>query len=211
MQPIYAIDPKYALPGRAQTMPVPAAHAVLGSPLTAPFPANMQLAMFGMGCFWGAEKRFWQTAGVFSTAVGYSGGVTPNPSYEEVCSGLTGHNEVVLVVFDPEIVSYESLLRVFWQNHNPTQGLRQGNDIGAQYRSGIYPFTEQQYAQACESRAVYQQALDRLDRPAITTEIVMAQTFYYAEAYHQQYLHKNPSGYCPDISCYATGLPRYPV
>ena len=170
----------------------------------------MQVAMFGMGCFWGAEKRFWQTAGVFTTAVGYSAGVTPNPTYEEVCSGMTGHNEVVLVVYDPRLVSYQSLLRVFWQNHNPTQGLRQGNDIGPQYRSGIYTFSDEQQQQALASRNTYQLALEQADGPQITTEITQANDFYYAEPYHQQYLHKNPKGYCPDISCYATGLPVFP-
>lgn len=211
MSSVYAIDPAFALPGRDAVMPVPAAHAVLGSAMTPPFPASLQQAMFGMGCFWGAEKRFWQTAGVFTTAVGYSAGVTKNPSYEEVCSGMTGHNEVVLVVFDPAIISYASLLKIFWQNHNPTQGLRQGNDIGAQYRSGIYAFTQEQLAQAEESRRRYQLALDEVDGPIITTEITMAQTFYYAEPYHQQYLQKNPGGYCPDISCHATGLPSFPT
>lgn len=210
MQRLYVMDKDAALRGRQQAMPVPAAHAVLGSPMTPPFPLSMQVAMFGMGCFWGAEKRFWQTAGVFTTAVGYSAGVTPNPTYEEVCSGMTGHNEVVLVVYDPRLVSYQSLLRVFWQNHNPTQGLRQGNDIGPQYRSGIYTFSDEQQQQALASRNTYQLALEQADGPQITTEITQANDFYYAEPYHQQYLHKNPKGYCPDISCYATGLPVFP-
>lgn len=210
MLKVEAIDPRFALPGRAEAMPVPEQHAVLGSVLQPPFPASLEWAMFGMGCFWGAEKKFWQTAGVYSTAVGYAGGLTANPTYQEVCSGRTGHNEVVLVIFDPRQLSYQSLLRVFWQGHNPTQGMRQGNDIGTQYRSGIYWFTEAQRELAEASWHRYQLALDQADCDAITTEVVAAPVFYYAEPYHQQYLHKNPQGYCPDISCYATGLPRFP-
>lgn len=200
-----------ALPGRDQVMPVPATHAVLSAPLQPPFPAGCQSAMFGMGCFWGAEKKFWQTPGVYTTAVGYAGGYTPNPTYEEVCSGLTGHNEVVLVVFDPALVSYQALLRLFWQGHNPTLGMRQGNDIGTQYRSGIYCFSDEQLSAALDSARHYQQALDAVAAGQITTEIRSAPVFYYAEPYHQQYLAKNPGGYCPDITCQATGLPAFPA
>lgn len=200
-----------ALPGRDQVMPVPAAHAVLWAPLQPPFPAGFQSAIFGMGCFWGAEKKFWQTPGVYTTAVGYAGGYTPNPTYEEVCSGLTGHNEVVLVVFDPALVSYQALLRLFWQGHNPTLGMRQGNDIGTQYRSGIYCFGDEQLTAAQDSARHYQQALDAVAAGQISTEIRSAPVFYYAEPYHQQYLAKNPDGYCPDITCQATGLPAFPA
>lgn len=185
-----------ALPGRAKEMTVPAEHFVNGHPLQGPWPAGMETAIFGLGCFWGAERKFWQQAGVFSTAVGYAGGHTPNPTYEEVCSGRTGHNEVVLVVFNPEVVSYSALLRVFWEAHNPTQGMRQGNDTGTQYRSGIYCTSPQQLQAAEGSRAVFQRALDAADYGSITTEIVPAPVFYYAEPYHQQYLAKNPGGYC---------------
>jgi peptide-methionine (S)-S-oxide reductase len=188
--------PEEALPGRAEAMSVPARHAVLGRPLQPPFPDSCEQAMFGMGCFWGAERRFWKTPGVFTTAVGYAGGITRNPTYEEVCTGLTGHNEVVLVVFDPAVVSYDGLLRVFWESHDPTQGMRQGNDVGTQYRSGIYAFGSSQLAAALASRDGYQDALRAGGFGRITTEILEAPPFYYAEAYHQQYLAKNPGGYC---------------
>ena len=185
-----------ALPGRAERMQVPAAHFVNGNRLEPPFPAGMSLAVFGMGCFWGAERCFWQRKGVYSTAVGYAGGFTPNPTYEEVCSGRTGHAEVVRVVFDPAAVSYDELLRIFWEKHDPTQGMRQGNDIGTQYRSAIYCQGSAQLAAAEASRAAYQSALTAARRGEITTEIADAPEFYYAEAYHQQYLAKNPGGYC---------------
>ncbi len=185
-----------ALPGREQSLQVPNKHFVNGHNLKAPFPANMEKAVFGMGCFWGAERCFWKLDGVFSTAVGYSAGYTPNPTYQEVCTGMTGHNEVVLIVYDPQIVSYQNLLQTFWQSHNPTQGMRQGNDQGTQYRSGIYTFTDHQYVQAIQSRLSYQQALQQAGFPEITTEILPASEFYYAEDYHQQYLAKNPNGYC---------------
>lgn len=185
-----------ALPGRDQAMAVPAAHFVNGRPLQPPFPAGLEQAIFGLGCFWGAERRFWQTPGVWSTAVGYAAGITPNPTYEEVCTGRTGHNEVVLVVFDPATIDYAGLLQVFWESHDPTQGMRQGNDVGTQYRSGIYTFDERQQAVAERSRDAYQAALQRAGYGAITTEILPAPTFYYAEDYHQQYLAKNPGGYC---------------
>jgi peptide-methionine (S)-S-oxide reductase len=184
-----------ALPGRASKMPVPERHHVLGTPLEGEF-AGMGRALFGMGCFWGAEKTFWQLPGVVTTAVGYAAGSTPNPTYREVCSGLTGHNEVVLVVFDPAQTSYEKLLGVFWENHDPTQGMRQGNDVGTQYRSGMYTYDDAQRRAAEESRARYQEALGRAGHGAITTEISPAGEFYYAEDYHQQYLSKNPGGYC---------------
>lgn len=185
-----------ALPGRAQKIAVPAKHFVSGAPLTPPFPDGMEQAVFGLGCFWGAERRFWQQPGVYTTAVGYAAGFTPNPTYEEVCSGKTGHNEVVLVVFDPKKITYEKLLKVFWESHNPTQGFRQGNDIGTQYRSGIYCYSPEQKEQALASQAEFQKALHAADFPAITTEIIDAPEFYYAEDYHQQYLAKNPGGYC---------------
>jgi peptide-methionine (S)-S-oxide reductase len=188
--------PEQALQGRAGKMPVTNRHFVNGHPLRAPFPEHLALAMFGMGCFWGAEKRFWQLPGVYSTAVGYAAGYTPNPSYQEVCTGQTGHNEVVLVVYDPAQISYEQLLKVFWESHNPTQGMRQGNDIGTQYRSGIYTYTPAQQAAAEQSLANYQQALKQAGYPVVTTEILPASEFYYAEDYHQQYLAKNPDGYC---------------
>jgi peptide-methionine (S)-S-oxide reductase len=177
-------------------MPVPAAHFVNGNPLESPYPAGMEQAVFGLGCFWGAERKFWQTPGVFTTAVGYAGGSTPNPTYEEVCSGLTGHTEAVLVVFDPRNVSYDTLLKVFWESHDPTQGMRQGNDVGTQYRSAIYTANETQQRAAEASREVYQQALAAKGFGPITTEIVPAREFYFAESYHQQYLAKNPGGYC---------------
>lgn len=185
-----------ALPGRKEQMPVPDRHFVNGNPLKAPFPAGLEQAVFGLGCFWGAERKFWQQEGVFSTAVGYAAGVTPNPTYQEVCSGMTGHNEVVLVVFDPQVISYETLLKVFWESHDPTQGMRQGNDSGTQYRSGIYVYSPEQRQQAEASRDAYQQALSAAGYKTITTEILDAPEFYYAEAYHQQYLAKNPNGYC---------------
>lgn len=185
-----------ALPGRETPMPVPEAHYVNGHPLQAPFPAGLEQAVFGLGCFWGAERRFWQQEGVWSTAVGYAGGHTPNPTYDEVCSGLTGHTEVVLVVFDPRVISYERLLAVFWEAHNPTQGMRQGNDIGTQYRSAIYCTSDAQVQAARASEARFQAELDKAGYGAITTEIAEAPAFYYAEAYHQQYLAKNPNGYC---------------
>ena len=185
-----------ALPGRTERMPVPAKHFVSGAPLEPPFPAGLELAMFGMGCFWGAERKFWETPGVHSTAVGYAGGITPNPTYEELCSGRTGHAEVVRIVFDPEKVSYEDLLRVFWENHDPTQGMRQGNDVGTQYRSAIYCYGDTQRRAAEASRLAYQQVLKAAGFGPITTEIREAPKFYYAEDYHQQYLAKNPSGYC---------------
>lgn len=188
--------PDEALPGRAEPMSVPSRHVVLGTPLEPPFPAGLARAVFGLGCFWGAERAFWQVPGVYTTAVGYAGGLTPNPTYEEVCSGRTGHAEVVLVVFDPGAVDYETLLRVFWESHDPTQGMRQGHDVGTQYRSAIYWFDETQRGLAEASRAAYQAALHAAGLGSITTEIREAPAFYYAEAYHQQYLAKNPGGYC---------------
>jgi peptide-methionine (S)-S-oxide reductase len=185
-----------ALAGRAEAMAVPERHFVNGNTLTPPFPAGMELALFGLGCFWGAERCFWQTDGVYTTAVGYAAGHTPNPTYEEVCTGLTGHNEVVRVVFDPAVVEFDALLKVFWESHNPTQGMRQGNDAGTQYRSGVYTYSEAQKSAALASRDAYQQALSKRSYGTITTEVVKAADFYYAEAYHQQYLAKNPSGYC---------------
>ena len=189
-------SPDEALKGRETAMPVPARHFVNGKQLKGPYPAGLQTAVFGLGCFWGAERKFWEADGVFSTAVGYAGGYTPNPTYEEVCSGRTGHNEVVLVVFDPARISYGELLKIFWESHDPTQGMRQGNDVGTQYRSGIYVFSPEQKAQAEASRAAYEAQLAKAGYGAITTEIVEAPTFYFAEDYHQQYLAKNPNGYC---------------
>jgi peptide-methionine (S)-S-oxide reductase len=189
-------SPDEALPGRAEPMSVPERHFVLGTPLRSPFPAGVRQAVFGLGCFWGAERKFWQLQGVFTTAVGYSAGYTPNPNYQEVCTGNTGHNEVVLVVYDPDIISFEQLLKVFWESHDPTQGMRQGNDAGTQYRSGIYTFNDEQHRQAEVSRALYQLELGKAGYGAITTEILPAGQFYYAEDYHQQYLAKNPGGYC---------------
>jgi len=189
-------DPSDAPPGREEPMEVPARHAVLDAPLSPPFPDVMRRAMFGLGCFWGAEKRFWQLHGVYTTAVGYAGGFTPNATYEEVCSGLTGHNEVVLVVYDPGKITYEILLKAFWESHDPTQGMRQGNDVGTQYRSGVYVFDASQRAAAQLSCERYQEALSAAGRGEITTEILEAPPFYYAEHYHQQYLAKNPHGYC---------------
>ncbi|NEN95876.1 MAG: peptide-methionine (S)-S-oxide reductase MsrA [Moorea sp. SIO3I7] len=185
-----------ALPGRSELMPVPERHYVNGNPLKPPYPDGLEMAMFGMGCFWGAERRFWQQEGVFTTAVGYAAGITPNPTYQEVCTGMTGHNEVVLVVFDPNVISYEALLKVFWESHNPTQGMRQGNDTGTQYRSGIYTYSEDQKKLAEASQNAFQQALKVAGYGNITTEIIDAPEFYYAEGYHQQYLAKNPNGYC---------------
>lgn len=185
-----------ALPGRATPLPVPEAHYVNGHPLKGPFPDHLHVAIFAMGCFWGAERRFWQQDGVWTTAVGYAGGFTPNPTYEETCSGLTGHTEAVLVVFDPAIISYEQLLKVFWEAHNPTQGMRQGNDVGTQYRSAIYWLDEAQRDAAVASEQAFQAELEKAGLGEITTEIGEAATFYYAEAYHQQYLAKNPNGYC---------------
>ena len=190
------IDPDRALPGREQAIRVPERHDVLGNSLTPPFPEGYEQAIFGMGCFWGAERLFWQAPGVWTTAVGYAGGFTPNPTYEEVCSGSTGHTEAVLVVYDPEQTSYEELLRIFWEGHDPTQGMRQGNDMGTQYRSAIYTTTDAQLEAAEESLRMYQQKLSDSGYGEITTEIRPAGDFYYAEDYHQQYLAKNPNGYC---------------
>lgn len=191
------VRPEDALPGRTdQTMPVPSQHHVLGTPLTGPWPEGMQTAVFGMGCFWGAERLFWQLPGVYSTAVGYAGGYTPNCTYEENCTGLTGHAEVLLVVFDPLMISYEQLLRVFWENHDPTQGNRQGNDIGSQYRSAIYTSSAEQMRAALASQEMFQTRLTEAGYRAITTEIAEMGAWYYAEPYHQQYLSKNPNGYC---------------
>ena len=185
-----------ALPGRASAIPTASHHFVNGQPLKGPFPEGTQTAMFGMGCFWGVERKFWQVPGVLGTAVGYAAGLTPNPTYEEVCSGRTGHNEVVLVHYDPAKVTYAQLLKVFWENHDPTQGMRQGNDIGTQYRSGIYVYSDEQRAAAEASSGDYARALDAAGYGAITLEILPAPDFYYAEDYHQQYLAKNPRGYC---------------
>ncbi|NRQ32555.1 peptide-methionine (S)-S-oxide reductase MsrA [Nonomuraea sp. NN258] len=190
------VRPDEALPGRAARMPVPARHAVLDAPLAPPYPEGMETAAFGLGCFWGAERKFWQTPGVVITAVGYQGGYTPNPTYEEVCTGRTGHTEVVRVVFDPAKVSYEKLLRVFWEAHDPTQGMRQGNDVGTQYRSAIYHHSPEQRRAAEESREAYQRVLKTAGYGAITTELAPAGPFYHAEEYHQQYLYKVPNGYC---------------
>jgi peptide-methionine (S)-S-oxide reductase len=191
------IDPERALAGReARPFPVPATHFVLGTPLEPPFPAGVETAVFGLGCFWGAERVFWQLPGVHTTAAGYAAGFTPHPTYEEVCSGSTGHNEVVLVAYDPSQISYETLLKAFWEAHDPTQGMRQGNDVGTQYRSGIYVSSDAQRAAAEASRSAYQQRLSEAGHGEITTEITEAGPFYYAEDYHQQYLAKVPNGYC---------------
>ena len=191
------VTPEDALPGRAaRTFPVPARHFLLDAPLEPPFPEGYEVAVFGMGCFWGAERKFWETGKVYTTAVGYAGGFTPNPTYEEVCGGRTGHAEVVLVVFDPKVTSYDALLKIFWENHDPTQGMRQGNDIGTQYRSAIYTFSPEQKGAAEASRQVFQDRLTAAGYGRITTEIADAPPFYYAEDYHQQYLAKNPDGYC---------------
>ncbi|MCZ6712133.1 MAG: peptide-methionine (S)-S-oxide reductase MsrA [Gammaproteobacteria bacterium] len=189
-------DESQALPGRSVSMPVTAEHFVNGAPLQGPFPESLEQAVFALGCFWGAERRFWEIEGVYTTAVGYAGGFTPNPTYEEVCSGRTGHTEVVLVVFDPAIVSYDDLLTAFWETHDPTQGMRQGNDVGSQYRSAIYTYGQDQAAAAVASAECYQQALTAAGYPQITSEILPAPEFYYAEHYHQQYLAKVPDGYC---------------
>jgi peptide-methionine (S)-S-oxide reductase len=203
------VDVTRALPGRDTPVRVPETHFVNGHALTPPYPEGLEQAIFGEGCFWGAERKFWETDGVWTTAVGYAAGFTPNPSYEEVCSGRTGHSEVVLVVFDPKQVSYEELLKVFWESHDPTQGMRQGNDVGTQYRSGIYTFNDEQLAAAEQSRVAYQKELSEAGYGEITTEILPAPTFYFAEDYHQQYLAKNPMGYCgiggTGVSC-PTGL-----
>ncbi len=200
-----------ALPGRGDAMSVPAAHAVSGARTVAPFPDGMKLVQLALGCFWGAERKLWKLPGVYSTAVGYAGGLTPNPTYEEVCSGRTGHTEVVLVVYDPKQVSFEQLLATFWESHDPTQGMRQGNDRGTQYRSAIYVYDDEQERAALASKAAYEAALRAAGHGAITTEIRRAPPFYYAETYHQQYLHKNPDGYCgiggTGVAC-PVGLPR---
>jgi peptide-methionine (S)-S-oxide reductase len=189
-------SPSEALPGRDTQMQVAARHHVLGTPLQGPFPEDTRQAMFGLGCFWGAERKFWELDGVYTTAVGYAAGLTPNPTYEEVCSGQTGHNEVVLVIYRPATISYEVLLRTFWESHDPTQGMRQGNDVGTQYRSGIYYFDDAQHQTGLKSMDAYASALTRAGYPAPTTELLAAPPFYYAEDYHQQYLSKNPNGYC---------------
>ena len=198
-----------ALPGRTERMPVPAQHFVNRHPLTPPFPEGLDRALFGLGCFWGAERKFWETSGVYTTAVGYAAGFTLNPTYEEVCTGLTGHNEVVLVLFDPKRVGYDGILKVFWESHDPTQGMRQGNDVGTQYRSGIYVYSAEQRRLAEASRDAFQRVLTKAGFGKITTEILDAPEFYYAEDYHQQYLAKNPGGYCglggTGLSC-PTGL-----
>jgi peptide-methionine (S)-S-oxide reductase len=194
-------SPEEALPGRQAPLVVPEKHYVNGHRIVPPFPAGLQEAEFGLGCFWGAEKTFWQLPGVYSTAVGYAGGVTPNPTYEEVCSGHTGHAEVVRVIYDPEKVDYEDLLKTFWESHDPTQGMRQGNDVGTQYRSAIYFLNEEQRKAAEDSKRMFQARLTGAGHGAITTEILPAPEFFYAEDYHQQYLAKNPGGYCPDHSC----------
>jgi peptide-methionine (S)-S-oxide reductase len=203
--------PEEALPGRTATMPVPSKHYVNGNPIAGPWPDGIETAVFGLGCFWGAERIFWQTPGVYSTAVGYAGGYTPNPTYQETCTGKTGHNEVVLVAFDPAVVSFESLCKVFWESHNPTQGMRQGNDAGTQYRSGIYYANDEQKATAEHTRDIFQKELTEARHGEITTEIAPLGAFYYAEEYHQQYLAKNPDGYCgiggTGVSC-PIGLAR---
>lgn len=191
------VQPEQALPGRSDPLPVPRTHAVFGDrTMVPPFPEGTRTAVFGLGCFWGAERLFWQTPGVYSTAVGYSGGYTPNPTYEEVCSGMTGHTEAVLVVYDPAQISFESLLKIFWEGHDPTQGMRQGNDLGTQYRSAVYYADDAQKAAIEESQAAFQRALDRAGMGTITTEVAPLGEFHYAEDYHQQYLHKVPNGYC---------------
>lgn len=198
------IKKEQALPGRTESIPLPAKHFVNQNNLTKPYPDNLQQAMFGLGCFWGAERKFWETEGVFITLVGYAAGYTPNPTYQEVCSGMTGHNEVVYVVYDPHEVSYETLLKVFWESHNPTQGMRQGNDRGTQYRSGIYTYTNEQKSLALKTREQYEKVLLNAGLPQITSEIIDAPEFYAAEEYHQQYLAKNPTGYC---GLGGTGIP----
>lgn len=197
--------PEEALPGRAESLPVPDKHFVNGHSIKPPFPPGMEKVIVGMGCFWGAERKFWQQDGVYVTAVGYAAGHTPNPTYQEVCSGMTGHNEVVLVVFDPKVISFEQILKLFWEGHDPTQVMRQGNDVGTQYRSGIYVYSDEQRRIAEASRDAYEQALKQAGYKAIATEILDAPEFYYAEGYHQQYLAKNPGGYCglggTNVSC----------
>jgi peptide-methionine (S)-S-oxide reductase len=188
--------PEQALPGRSNEMPVPASHFVNGHSIAPPFPAGFEQAVFGLGCFWGAERKFWQAPGIYTTAVGYAGGYTPNPTYREVCSGMTGHTEVVLVVFDPKVTSYDEMLKVFWESHDPTQGMQQGNDVGTQYRSAIYTSSDEQRDKAAASRQTFQDRLTAAGYDRITTEIAPAPPFYYAEDYHQQYLAKNPNGYC---------------
>jgi peptide-methionine (S)-S-oxide reductase len=195
-RPIEIPSAEQALPGRAETMQFNPVHSILGTSMLEPFPDECEQVVFGLGCFWGAERKFWSLPGIHTTAVGYVGGHTPNPSYQEVCSGMTGHNEVVLVVYDPAMISVETILKVFWESHNPTQGLRQGNDMGTQYRSGIYYNLESQQETAQSSQEQYQQKLETAGHASITTEILPSGPFYYAEEYHQQYLHKNPSGYC---------------
>ena len=190
------VDPKDALPGRAQPLPTAETHFISGLPLKSPVPDGMEEAMFGMGCFWGVERKFWAVPGVWLTMVGYAAGYTPNPTYKETCTQLTGHNEVVRVIYDPAVVSYAQLLKLFWENHDPTQGMRQGNDVGSTYRSGIYTFSDEQADAAEATKAVYQDALTKAGKGEITTEILPAPEFYFAEDYHQQYLQKNPSGYC---------------
>lgn len=190
------VDPKDALPGRAEPLPTADTHFISGLPLKSPVPEGMEQAMFGMGCFWGVERKFWQTPGVWLTMVGYAAGYTPNPTYKETCTQLTGHNEVVRVIYDPAVVTYDQLLKLFWEGHDPTQGMRQGNDMGSTYRSGIYTYTDAQAQAAQATKAMYQDALTAAGRGAITTEILPAPTFYFAEDYHQQYLQKNPNGYC---------------
>jgi peptide-methionine (S)-S-oxide reductase len=190
------VTPEQALPGRTTAMPVPARHTVLGTPLVGPWPTGLEIAYFGMGCFWGAERIFWQLPGVYSTAAGYQGGYTPNPTYQETCTGMTGHTEAVMVVYDPTKIAYEDLLKAFWENHDPTQGNRQGNDTGTQYRSAIYTTTDAQLVAALASREAFDPIVQATGRPPITTEITRAGEFYYAEDYHQQYLDKNPGGYC---------------
>jgi peptide-methionine (S)-S-oxide reductase len=195
-KPVTMVAPEDALPGRDAAMPVPERHEVLGTPLTPPFPDGLEQAIVGLGCFWGAERVFWRAPGIYTTAVGYAGGHTPNPTYEETCTGRTGHTEAVLVVFDPQQTSYEEILRLFWENHDPTQGMRQGNDVGTQYRSAIYATTDEQLAAAQASRETFQAELAKAGYGEISTEIAPAGPFYYAEPYHQQYLAKNPNGYC---------------
>jgi peptide-methionine (S)-S-oxide reductase len=195
-KPAHMVTPEDALPGRSEPMPVPDRHEVLGTPLAPPFPEGLEQAVVGMGCFWGAERVFWRAPGVYTTAVGYAGGYTPNPTYEEVCSGRTGHTEAVLVVFDPKVTSYEEILRLFWEGHDPTQGMRQGNDAGTQYRSAVYWTTDAQREAVEASRAMFQSELAKAGYGEVTTELAESGAFYYAEPYHQQYLAKNPNGYC---------------
>ena len=204
MPEIEIVSKEQALPGRAESIPLPEKHFVNQNILAEPYPANMKTAMFGLGCFWGAEQKFWEMKGVYITLVGYSAGYTPNPTYQEVCSGMTGHNEVVFVVYDPDKVSYETLLKIFWESHNPTQGMRQGNDRGTQYRSGIYTYSKEQKELALKTKEHYQKVLRAAGLRLITSEIIDAADFYVAEEYHQQYLAKNPSGYC---GLGGTGLP----